>query len=225
MNDDERPEGQVERFLDQLGREAAAESPPPTAMHRSTKLRSRPKLLAGAAVVVLVVAGAALTTLAIGQDGGDEVVTAASTTAPPDSKDGLPQWSTDNLVTMRFEPDAASATAVLEVTIHNMSDVPWSFECRTGVLSRWDGETSETIGSVIWRDDRLYVSTEVVEPGCTTPTAVLQPDATEVRTIRLGSTVDSDGNTLTLQPGAYQLLFADQETFTGAVGQFIVTDD
>jgi hypothetical protein len=150
---------------------------------------------------------------------------AVSTTAVADVAEGFPDWPTERMITMTFDPDAATAAAVLEVTITNRSDIGWSFECRAGVLSRWDGEASDAIGSVIWRDDRLQVSEAVADPGCTTPASLLEPGATEVRTVRLGSTVDGDGRPLEVEPGAYQLLFPDREAFTGAVGQFVVTED
>lgn len=177
-------------------------------------------------LVAGLAAAVALTCFGCGDSSeDDESAPGTATTAEPAVTDGFPDVPVENLISMEFDPETASTAEVLTVSITNGSDIDWSFECRSGVLSRWDGQAGDAIGSVIWRDDHLQVSERIAEPECTTPTELLAPGETEVRTLRLDATVDGDGRPLDLAPGAYQLLFPDREDFTGAIGQFVVVDD
>lgn len=203
---------------------------PPDIDDGITPPRRHPRWLnAAAGIAAAVVLGVVVWAAALRDPGPTEPVQpapdAVSTTVAPDITEGLPDWGTENLTTITFNPNTAPATAVLDATITNRSESAWSFECSKGGLSRWDGEATDFLGYVIWRDDRLYVSEQLVDPGCSPPTLLLQPGATEVRSLRLDATVDGDGRPLVLEPGEYQLLFSDSSAFTGAVGEFVVTDD
>jgi hypothetical protein len=199
---------------------------PPVSDDDITLPRRHPRWLnAAAGIAAAVVLGVVVWAAALRDPGPTEPVRpspdAVSTTVAPDITEGLPDWGVQTAIT--FDPDVAPATAVLDATITNRSDAAWSFECSKGGLYRWDGEATDFLGYVIWNDDRLYVSEQPVDPECPEPRPLLPPGATEVRSLRLDATVDGDGRPLALEPGAYQLVFS--EPFTGAVGEFVVTDD
>lgn len=183
-------------------------------------------LTAAAGIAAAVVLGVVVWAAALRDPGPTDPVQpspdAVSRTVVPDITEGLPDWGAQIAIT--FDPDAAPATAVLVATITNRSGVAWSFECSKGGLYRRDGEATDFLGYVIWDDDRLYVSEQLVDPECSAPRSLIEPGATGLRSLRLDATVDGEGRPLILEPGAYQLLFADGSTFTGAVGEFVVTD-
>jgi hypothetical protein len=183
-------------------------------------------MLVAAAAALLLLAGVASAIVVTQDDGADTVV------AAPDDPDTAPTgWPAENVVLMEFSPDPASPSDTLDVVITNRTDIPWSFECRTGGLLRWDGQSWETISrSVMWSGDRLTMFEGDTTLDCGPPTELVDPGATDRRTldpssvITVGREEAPEGSPAPLGPGTYQLLFVDQAEFTGAWGQFELSE-
>ena len=203
------------RLLDRLGA-AAVDEAPPVPPAPATARRSRTPWFAAAAVVLAVAAIGGW--FVVDRDDGQVAAVPDTTTTTTTG------WPTENMVALDFEPDPAAVSDTLTATVTNRSSAPWTFDCKVGGLERWQDGEWKMIDFVMWADDgTLALFDERPTIDCSPTTAPIEQGTSTERPLDPQATIRGD-RVVPLGPGRYQLLFVDQAQFTGAVGQFELTE-